>query len=472
MLSSMPAANPTPLDGRLIDSIPEDAVAICRRLQERGKRGWIVGGCVRDLLRSAPAKDWDVATDARPETIRHMFRRVIPTGLKHGTVTVLRGGEAYEVTTLRGEGAYHDGRRPAEVEFIDDIVEDLARRDFTFNAMAIDPLERQLIDPFNGGQDLEARLLRAVGEPAERFAEDGLRVLRGARFAAALECTIDPATLKAMGAGQSLETLAKVSPERVRGEWLKTMLAPKPSIGFIVMRDCEALQVICPELMDAVGCEQNHWHSLDVWDHTMAVMDACPPDPILRVAALLHDIGKPGTRQRSSKTQDYTFYNHESLGAKMADRILRRLKFSNDDRQRVVDIVRHHLICYSSNWTDAAVRRWVRRVTVERIEDLYALSRADGLGKGRPCDDEMTAIAELGQRVTALMAAGTALSPKDLAVNGTLLMSELGLEPGPIVGELMRELVEVVTDDPTANEPARLIEAARELVARRQGEQP
>jgi tRNA nucleotidyltransferase (CCA-adding enzyme) len=468
----MPAAKSAPLDGRLIDSIPKAGVDICRRLAEQGKRGWIVGGCVRDLLRAAPAKDWDVATDARPEVVQQMFRRVIPTGLKHGTVTVLRDGEAYEVTTLRGEGAYTDGRRPAEVEFIDDIVEDLARRDFTFNAMAIDPLEGQLIDPFHGVRDLEARLLRAVGEPLERFAEDGLRVLRAARFAATLDCAIDPATLAAMGARRSLDTLAKVSPERIHDEWLKTMEAPKPSIGFIAMRDCQALKVICPELMEGVGCEQNHWHSLDVWDHTMAVLDACPADPILRVAALLHDIGKPRTRRHSAKTQDYTFYNHESLGAEMADRILRRLKFSNDDRQRVVDIVRHHLICYSSDWTDSAVRRWVRRVTPERMDDLYALSRADGLGKGRPCDGEMTAIAELSERVTALMEAGTALSPRDLALNGTQLMTELSLEPGPIVGELMRELVEVVTDDPTANEPARLVEAARQLLARKRGEQP
>ncbi len=465
----MSVAHGAPLDEGLLDAVPKDAVDICRRLSERGLRGWIVGGCVRDLLRGAPAKDWDVATDARPKQVQRLFRRVIPTGIKHGTVTVLLGGEPYEVTTLRGEGAYQDGRRPEEVEFIQDIVEDLARRDFTFNAMAIDPLTAMLIDPFEGRQDLEARRLRAVGEPQARFAEDGLRVLRATRFAATLECTIEPSTLKAMGASRSLNTLAKVSAERVRDEWLKTMSAPKPSTGFSAMETCRALEVICPELTEAVGCEQNRWHSLDVWEHTLAVVDACPADPILRMAALLHDVAKPRTRRHSNKTKDYTFYNHESVGADLADKILRRLKLSNDDRQRAVHIIRHHLICYSPDWTDAAVRRWVRRVTPERMEDLYAMGRADALGKGLDCEADLTSIAQLEERVATVLAAGAALGPRDLAVNGTVLMTELDLEPGPIVGELMRELVERVTDDPAENEPDRLIEAARSMLAARGG---
>ncbi|MBW2455883.1 MAG: HD domain-containing protein [Deltaproteobacteria bacterium] len=467
----MSVAHGAPLDEGLLDAVPKDAVDICLRLSERGLRGWIVGGCVRDLLRGAEAKDWDVATDARPKQVQRMFRRVIPTGIKHGTVTVLRDGEPYEVTTLRGEGAYHDGRRPEEVEFIQDIVEDLARRDFTFNAMAIDPLTARLIDPFQGRQDLEDRLLRAVGQPQARFAEDGLRVLRATRFAATLECTIEPATLKAMGARRSLDTLAKVSAERVRDEWLKTMLAPKPSTGFSAMEKCRALEVICPELVEAVGCEQNRWHSLDVWEHSLAVVDACPADPILRMAALLHDVAKPRTRRHSNKTEDYTFYNHESVGADLADQILRRLKLSNEDRQRAVHIIRHHLLCYSPDWTDAAVRRWVRRVTPDRMVDLFAMGRADALGKGRACEEDLASVDQLEARVAAVLAAGAALGPRDLAVNGTVLMAELDLEPGPVVGELMRELVEMVTDDPTANEPDRLVEAARLLLAERRGGQ-
>src|SRR3954471_20366778 len=193
----------------LIAKVPEDVLGICRRLREKGRRGWIVGGCVRDLLRGGQAKDWDVATDARPEEVVAFFRKVIPTGIQHGTVTVVLRGVHYEVTTLRGEGAYSDGRRPDKVEFVDDITADLARRDFTFNAMAIDPIDGHLIDPFGGKADLDAKVLRAVGDASERFFEDGLRVLRAARFAATLECTIAPETEQAMGATRSLETLRR-----------------------------------------------------------------------------------------------------------------------------------------------------------------------------------------------------------------------------------------------------------------------
>src|SRR5277367_6631958 len=220
----------------LLAQVPEDVLGICRRLREKGKRGWIVGGCVRDLLRGAIAKDWDVATDARPDDVIAMFKKVIPTGIQHGTVTVVRRGVHYEVTTLRGEGAYSDGRRPDKVEFVDDITADLARRDFTVNAMAIDPVDGHLIDPFLGRQDLAARVLRAVGEPEDRFGEDGLRVLRAARFSATLGCTIDPKTERAMGSQRSIDTFRRVSAERVRDEWLKAMRADKPSVAFEAMR--------------------------------------------------------------------------------------------------------------------------------------------------------------------------------------------------------------------------------------------
>jgi len=220
----------------LLAHVPSDVLGICKRLREKGKRGWIVGGCVRDLLRGKQAKDWDIATDARPQDVIAAFRKVIPTGLQHGTVTVVVGKEHYEVTTLRGEGAYSDGRRPDTVEFVDDITADLARRDFTFNAIAIDPVDGQLIDPFDGQKDLDARIVRAVGNPDERFVEDGLRVLRAARFAATLECTIDPVTEAAMAHERSLQTFRKVSAERIRDEWMKTMLARRPSVAFEAMR--------------------------------------------------------------------------------------------------------------------------------------------------------------------------------------------------------------------------------------------
>jgi tRNA nucleotidyltransferase (CCA-adding enzyme) len=449
----------------LIDRVPADVLAICRRLREKGKRGWIVGGCVRDLLRGEAAKDWDVATDARPEEVMRVFRKVIPTGVQHGTVTVLLGGVHYEVTTLRGEGAYSDGRRPDTVEFVDDITADLARRDFTINAIALDPVDGHVIDPFEGRRDLAARVVRAVGDPNERFAEDGLRVLRAARFAATLEHVIDPATEQAMGSARSIETFKRVSAERVRDEWMKAMLARRPSVAFQIMRRTGLLDVTCPELGATFGCEQNKWHSYDVWGHTMEVLDAMRPDPVLRVAALLHDVGKPKTRVLSDKTHDYTFYDHERVGAGMSDKILARLKFSNEERARVVGLVRHHLICYSPDWTDAAVRRWLRRVGTALAPDLYALGVADVLGKGRDVTDEVEAIRQLEQRATALLAAGAALSARDLAIDGRDLMRELALPQGRVVGELLEKLVEVVTDDPAANERGRLLDEARRLVA-------
>ncbi|WP_437318673.1 CCA tRNA nucleotidyltransferase [Sorangium sp. So ce385] len=449
----------------LIDLVPEDVLGICRRLRERGKRGWIVGGCVRDLLRGEPAKDWDVATDARPEEVMAAFRKVIPTGIQHGTVTVMVRGVPYEVTTLRGDGTYSDGRRPDRVEFVDDITADLARRDFTMNAIALDPVDGHLIDPFGGQRDLEAKVIRAVGDPGERFAEDGLRVLRAARFAATLEGALDPETERAMGTARSHQTFRCVSAERVRDEWLKAMRARRPSVAFEIMRRTELLGITCPEMMESVGCEQNRWHAYDVWGHAMACLDACKPDPILRVAALMHDIGKPRTREFSDKTHDYTFYEHERVGAEMAEPILSRLRFSNDERARIVALIRHHLICYDDSWTDAAVRRWLRRVTPALAPDLYEIGVADALGKGREVTEDIATIGRLRARVEAMLAAGAALSAKDLAVNGSVLMKELGIAPSRLVGEILERLVELVTEEPEANTPERLLAAARELVA-------
>ncbi|AGP34420.1 hypothetical protein BE04_39920 [Sorangium cellulosum] len=449
----------------LIDLVPEDVLGICRRLRERGKRGWIVGGCVRDLLRGEPAKDWDVATDARPEEVMAAFRKVIPTGIQHGTVTVMVRGVPYEVTTLRGDGTYSDGRRPDRVEFVDDITADLARRDFTMNAIALDPVDGHLIDPFGGQRDLEAKVIRAVGDPGERFAEDGLRVLRAARFAATLEGALDPETERAMGTARSHQTFRCVSAERVRDEWLKAMRARRPSVAFEIMRRTELLGITCPEMMESVGCEQNRWHAYDVWGHAMACLDACKPEPILRVAALMHDIGKPRTREFSDKTRDYTFYEHERVGAEMAEPILSRLRFSNDERARIVALIRHHLICYDDSWTDAAVRRWLRRVTPALAPDLYEIGVADALGKGREVTEDIATIGRLRARVEAMLAAGAALSAKDLAVNGSVLMRELGIPPSRLVGEILERLVELVTEEPEANTPERLLAAARELVA-------
>jgi len=448
-------------------SVPRDVLDLCARLVSKGKRAWIVGGCVRDLLRGAPASDWDVATDARPQELLAIFPRAIPTGIEHGTVTVVRGGEHYEVTTLRGEGAYTDGRRPDWVEFVDDITADLARRDFTVNAIAVDPLDGKIVDPFGGRDDLARGVLRAVGDPLARFGEDGLRVLRAARFVASLELALDPATEAAIA--PTLDTFRKVAVERVRDEWLKTMKARAPSRAFDVMRRTGILDVTCPELLAGVGMEQNKWHAYDVWRHGLECMDACPADPILRVAGLFHDVGKPSTRAWSDKKQDYTFYEHDRVGAEIAAPIAARLRFSNDEQARIVGLVRHHIIQYSPEWEDAAVRRWIRRVGLSSLQDLYALSSADARAKGRDVEADLGTLALLRSHVARVIDEGAALSTRDLKINGHDIIKELGVAPGRIIGEILAELLEAVTSEPALNERAALLERARAIVGARAG---
>jgi tRNA nucleotidyltransferase (CCA-adding enzyme) len=448
-------------------ALPSDVLELCERLRSNGKRAWVVGGCVRDLLLGRAVSDWDIATDARPDELCAIFPRAIPTGIEHGTVTVVKAGRHYEVTTLRGEGTYSDGRRPDWVQFVDDITADLARRDFTVNAIALDPVDGRLIDPFEGRGDLAKGLLRAVGDPKQRFAEDGLRVLRAARFVATLELALDPATEAAIA--PTLGTYRKVALERVRDEWVKTMKAREPSRAFEVMRRTGILEVTCPELLQGVGMQQNKWHAYDVWRHGLECMDACSADPVLRIAALLHDVGKPSTREWSDKVQDFTFYDHDRVGAEIAAPIAARLRFSNDEQARIVSLVRNHLFHYSDEWTDSAVRRWIRRVGPDRMEDLYVLNAADVRAKGGDFEGDLDALARLKAHVARVLAEGAALSTRDLKVNGHDLIRELGVRPGPVIGEILDALLEAVTNDPGVNERTALLARAREHLGARLG---
>ena len=269
------------------EAVPEDVLALCRELDQHGHQSWIVGGCVRDILRGGEAHDWDIATSARPDDVIHCFRRVVPTGMDHGTVTVLWKGEAYEVTTLRGEGPYSDGRRPDSVFFVDDIERDLARRDFTVNAIAYDPVSKGLSDPFGGRADIQSKTIRAVGEPLARFREDGLRVLRAARFCATLEFDLESETEAAIPGG--LDVFERVSAERVRDEWVKTLNADRPSLGFEVMQRTGILQITFPRLAALAGptspstTEDNYFAAslravdahIGPWPHRLAAPAAC-----------------------------------------------------------------------------------------------------------------------------------------------------------------------------------------------------
>lgn len=446
----------------LLSKVPPHVFRIRDVLARSQKRAWVVGGCVRDLLRGKPPSDWDVCTDATPQELMKLFPRAIPTGLQHGTVTVVLDREHYEVTTLRGEGAYSDGRRPDAVHFVSDIDQDLARRDFTVNAIAIAADTGAIVDPFGGQGDLEAKVIRAVGKAEERFSEDGLRVLRAARFCATLGFSLDPATKAAIE--PTLGTYKKVSPERVRDEWMKAMKAPKPSVAFDVMLETGILGVTCPELLEGVGLEQNKFHAYDVWKHSLECMDACPHDAILRIAGLFHDVGKPRSRAFSDKTNDYTFYDHDRIGAEMVEPIATRLKFSNDERTRITHLVRHHLFHYDK-WTDATVRRWIRRVGKDRLEDLFFLNYADAVAKGKDATSSFEALAALKLHVEKVLAEGAALSTKDLAIDGNVLMKELAMKPGRAIGTVLAQLLEDVTSDPSLNTRERLMDRARALIA-------
>jgi tRNA nucleotidyltransferase (CCA-adding enzyme) len=468
-------ASPGPAPRLPEDAIPGDVVALCRRLQEAGHATFVVGGAVRDVLlgRHERGADFDVATAALPDEVRSIFgrRRTLPIGLKHGTVTVLLGeGEArrpVEVTTFRGEGAYADGRRPDSVRFLKSIEEDLARRDFTVNALAYDPVVRALVDPHGGLADLDARVIRAVGDPAARFGEDGLRCMRAVRFAATLEMALDPATLAAIPG--ALGTFRKVSAERVRDELGKLLLARRPSVGLELMRETGLLAEVVPELVEGVGLAQNRFHRHDVWRHTLATVDAVEPRLALRLAALLHDVGKPRTAEpREDAPEEHRFFHHEAVGARLADEVLRRLRFSNAERELVTHLVAQHMYYYTGDWSPQAVRRFLRRVGPEHVEEIFALRAADIVGFGRDVDPE-DEIAPLRARVAEALREAAALKISDLAIGGAEVMEALAIPPGPLVGKVLARLLERVLDDPALNTREALLallpEAAREADA-------
>jgi tRNA nucleotidyltransferase (CCA-adding enzyme) len=450
--------------------VPEDVVEVCQQLRDAGFEAWLVGGAVRDLLRGQPAKDFDVATSAHPADVARVFgkKRTIPTGEKHGTVTVLterqRVKEHVEVTTYRGEGAYSDGRRPDQVVYVGTIEEDLQRRDFTMNAIAFDPLTTKLADPYGGQDDLLERRIRAVGEPLERFREDGLRAMRAVRFAAQLGFAIDPPTKLAIA--QALEVFRKVSAERVRDELVKILASSRPSLGLELMRETGLLAESIPELLESVGFVQNRWHAHDVWQHTLACVDATELAPasepplgppwLWRFAALMHDVAKPRTAQpRPESPTENTFFRHESVGAEMADAICRRLKLSTKEREAIVNLVGNHMFWYTPEWSDGTVRRFISRVGAESLDGLFALREGDVRARGRG-EEPGVEIDELKRRIDEQLAQAAALKITDLAVGGGDVMEVLAVKPSPIIGEVLRRLLERVLDDASLNDREKL----------------
>jgi tRNA nucleotidyltransferase (CCA-adding enzyme) len=405
------------------EDIPAPVIEVCRTLARHGQRGWVVGGCLRDLLRGQPASDWDLATDAHPEAVMKIFPRVIPTGIQHGTVTVRHRGESYELTTLRGEGAYSDGRRPDSVAYVSDIREDLSRRDFTINALAYDPVTDQLEDPFAGLRDLEARLIRAVGEPTRRFSEDGLRVLRAARFAASLEFELDPDTEAAIA--PTLPTFQRVSAERVRDEWVKAFKSRAPSRAFTVMRRTGILGVTAPALAAL---------SDELFARALRAVDDAAPDPVVRLAALLYPL-----REQPAELADW----------------LTRYRYPNAERERVLRLLRW--AAPPDTASAAEVRRYARAVGRAFLDEVSSF----GIVVARAFTGSSTEAEQLAARLHEWVTDDTPLSTRELALDGRTLMSELALKPGPVLGKLLEGLLERVLERPEHNTRECLLDLAR-----------
>ena len=445
--------------------IPRAVHDLMGTLWANGHAAYVVGGSLRDVLLGRDPHDWDLASDARPKRLVELFPGAVYEN-RFGTVAVRRDDDVFQVTTFRTDHEYADFRRPHRIEFGDTIEVDLARRDFTVNAMAwgagaggaavaggraAGGAVADFVDPYGGVADIDARTLRAVGDPRARFEEDALRMVRAVRLAATLGFGVEAGTLAGMQARSGL--VAHLSGERIAAELEKLLGAPAPSVGLRLMSDTDLLRPISPDLAAQRGIPQNKVPSEDLWDHTLRAVDAAPAgQPIVRLAALLHDIGKPST------FADGHFLGHDAVGAELAGALLDRLRVPRAVRVRVVDLVRHHMFGYESSWSDAAVRRFIGKMRAlgdGALDELLALREADNVGSGRPA--EAGRLGELRARIADQLATEVVLDRGGLAVDGGDLIAELGLGQGPLLGRILDELVEQVIADPRLNERPTLL---------------
>lgn len=441
--------------------------------EKNGFKAYLVGGAVRDMFMNKPASDWDVATDATPEQVIAAFKKVIPTGIAHGTVTVHFMGEEIEVTTFRIEQGYSDGRHPDKVSFASDIEEDLSRRDFTMNAIAVSLKDGSIVDPFNGKADIKNKIIRSVGNPLERFNEDGLRPIRAIRFASQLGFEIESETLKAISNENILQKTSTVSIERFRDELIKLLKSPKPSVGLKLLENTNIMKLFLPELLEGRNCIQNDirgYHVFDVLDHNFYSCDGAPVHKVnVRLAALLHDIGKPASKvvRITDNGEIYNFFNHEKYSESIARKLLVKLRFSNNEINNVCHLIANHMFHYEESWSDAAVRRFVVRIKPENIEDLIDLRLADMYGKynmpiqikeSQACD----LLIQLQDRINKIQAENSAFTLKSLAVSGKDLM-DVGIPSGKTIGNILNSLLETVLDDPNQNNKDILLNIAKNL---------
>ena len=448
--------------------IPPNIKFILEKMKENGFEAYIVGGCVRDLILNLTPKDWDITTNALPDQVRELFEHTVYDN-NFGTVGVVFDEETdltlklVEITTYRKEGNYLDGRRPESVDFAKTLGEDLERRDFTINAIAYDAVTQELVDEHEGIKDLMKGEIRTVGNPDERFAEDGLRILRAVRIATQLDGEIENGTKKSIiKLGKSID---RVAIERIRDELVKLLNCDSPAKGILLLEEVGLLQYILPELRKGIGVDQNQAHKYDVFEHNIRTLRHAGVKELslkLRLAALLHDVGKPDTREWSKEKKDYTFYNHEVVGSKMVRAIMNRLKFSKEEIDTVSLFVRWHMFFSDVDIvTLSGVRRMVVRVGEDKIWDLIDLRICDRIGTGRPKEQPYRL-----RKYKALIeeVLRDPISPKLLKVNGDILIKELKEKPGPKIGHLLHILLAKVLDKEVENTKEDLLMKSKELL--------
>ncbi len=443
--------------------LPKEVQDIIRKLNSSGFEGYAVGGCVRDLLLGKEPKDWDITTNAKPEEIQNLFPEHVYENT-FGTVAIKTGSEKpelalVEVTPYRIEGKYTDKRHPDNIKFAEKLEDDLSRRDFTVNAIAMN-VDGEVTDLFNGQKDLKSKTIRTVGEPEERFSEDALRLLRAVRFATVLGFKIEKRTLEAVK--KNAHWLIAISKERVRDEFVKIINSDNAYDGITLLYETELLKHIVPELLEGVDIGQNLHHIYTVWEHnTLALKYAAGKNYSLevRLGSLFHDIGKPRTKRGDGKYS--TFYGHDVVGARMTTEIMERLRFSKETAEKVVKLVRYHLFYYNvDEVTESSVRRLLANVGPENINDLIKIREADRIGSGTPkaVPYKLRHLQYIIDKVSH-----DPISVKMLKVGGEDVMKELDIKPGPKIGLILNYLLAEVIDDPGKNNKKYLEQRIHEL---------
>lgn len=429
-------------------AVPPEVVRVCQTLKAHRFQAYLVGGAIRDSLLGGSPTDWDITTDARPEEVEELFEKVVPTGRQFGTVTVILDGKPLEVTTMRRDGPYSDGRHPDYIVYTSELEQDLSRRDFTINAIAFDPFTQKTIDPFRGTRHLRKKLLVTVGDPQARFREDPLRMLRLLRFQSTLAFRIEKKTRRALP--QLAPLMARVSPERILVELNKLLLGQNLLPALETFFTSGLLREIIPELAGTRGVSAGESHPYDLLGHSLTAAHFAQPILHLRWAALLHDLGKLQTLKRE----------HAQIGAEMAEGILRRLRASNQLIQQVTALIAHHMFQVHPHSSEKALRRFLGTVDRQTALDLVKLRQADLAGMNKDPRQILAYGEAMAARFQEILEEDSALTLRDLAIDGHGLMEGLQLKPGPLVGQVLHYLLERVWEDPSANRRETLLRLA------------